>query len=466
MEHKKDLVAITLVLLFSLIILIAISLEIPIFFLIAAIIALLFLFKPKCVILFSIPLFALIISLSSNEAYNYPEIVFVLICLSLGWSIKRLIKYKEGLKNRNILYLILAFTIVAALVGFFKGSFQVSSFTQIMFTNVLSPLFGIRIVIDFFFASILMLIISNEFKKDEINLFMIPLAISALIIIFFSLNHISSFDFLERFSAFQSNPNRYSAILLLFVPIFLSLSLAVKNQLKKTIFISLFIFLLVLISFTISRNSIVIASAICIFLIAKKFKQIIDSKKFKILIISLIIIATVVFVLFQFFPIEKISLRFTNSTNYCIEQLPTCRGTMDEYSLQKTFEDPLFGAGIGSYQTYQKYILDSLKVNNITTEYSYKYYNITTNILYRNTHMHNIILDTSFNTGLIGLILLSLIFFMILKSSWEGRAIPLKEGIFYSIIAILANSMLDMPLYGTEVAAFFYTLAGIALIKE
>jgi O-antigen ligase len=80
--------------------------------------------------------------------------------------------------------------------------------------------------------------------------------------------------------------------------------------------------------------------------------------------------------------------------------------------------------------------------------------------------MHNIILDTSYNTGLIGLVLLSSIFFIILKRSWKSRHIPLEEGIFYSTIAILANSMLDMPLFGTEVAALFYFLAGIALIRE
>lgn len=461
MDKKKNEGMILFVLLTSFILLFNICLKFPILFVATFGLVSFFIYRPKQAILSLIPLTAIIVALSSGESYNFPEITFILIAVSFVWALKKIINNDYGVKNANLFYLVFGLSIFSFIVGISRGSFQISNLSIILFVNSLDPMFGLRLIVDFLFSALLIIIVSNEFKKEDLKLFEIPILLAGGIILLFSIFHFISFNPVTRFTGFLSNSNKYSIVILIFLPIFLSMALFSEGYKKWTSAILAFLFL-IFISFTLSRNSIAISFFILIIFFLKKVRKFNKIGFYKKAFALLGIFVVLIVILLQIIPTGEIYTRLTDSYYYYTFSDPQSRTGMATYVISEIKISPLFGEGPGSFRLYQNYLWKYLEEANETSGYFYS----SSPILHRNTHMHSIIFDTLLNVGLIGALILFLIFFIVMKKAWKNKKTPLEEGIFYSLVAVLLNSILDMPLYGIEIATLFYIFSGMAIIEK
>lgn len=143
---------------------------------------------------------------------------------------------------------------------------------------------------------------------------------------------------------------------------------------------------------------------------------------------------------------------------------------MYKFALKEIIQKPLFGYGPGSWKNYYEYGEAMWeKVKDKGGDY-YWHFLRKDYIDYRNTHFHNLYLDTTYQTGLIGLIVFLLVIIIGLRKIYLTKIMNnekeeiLTIGILFSLIVILIISLLDGPLFGIEKSVLFFYILGMGLI--
>lgn len=495
---------------FLLFILFTLAINSLIWAIIIAVIFLISLTNPKIMLLILPIIIAINLGIGYQRELNYPIMLIMAAVICLAWTFKKLTSKKWEIKNRKLFYIIFLIFIISAITLIFTGpTINLGNISEVVFSGFKSEYFGLRQLTEIVSTLLLIIMVPEIFKKEDTKKIITATIIAISLICIFTFIPLSNLNKLPshieriednnsgikgdnsgiednnleikgdnskivknipRYTGFDNNPNRLASILGLFIPLLLAPLLFGKSR-KKYLFIIPILALSIGVLLTISKSTIsAMALTIMAMFIIKIFSMIKNKKRNNIT--TTLIILTILITLItisMFIPWNHIIKRYQTAGEENIDNWkPGTRNHMYSHVLKNpTISKIIFGEGLGSYR---KYFENGLKICDTNPNYCKVFYKEQGFMRLRIAHLHNLFLDILNNSGIMVLILFISLITITLSKIYRGvktKPSPIKPiliGIFFTTIALLINSIYDVPTFAMEINIIFNYLLGIGLM--
>lgn len=314
----------------------------------------------------------------------------------------------------------------------------------------------------FLLPAILYLLIINYFPKDRLKSISLAVFVSLMIIsawaalqklgiistLFYQVGDVGFIDYLSRFRAFGpfESPNYLAMFIVPATFISLPIFGYFKSATDKTLIASLYILPLYALYASHSLGGLLAfgfaSIAFISFNTAKSHRLKILNSGWKMagMVTLLVLVAAAFAYIFSSIGSETYSR--------------SMRVDIYRYSWQLIRENPVFGIGLGQFQS----MVEAISIDNL----GFQLYGLSYAL-----HPHNLFLNLWLSLGILGLI--SFIFLVVSFFQRLGRSrgnVLLSAGLFAAMTAILVHGLIDTTYFKNDLSTIFWLILALSLLIE